>query len=188
MKSIRFGWSASALALTLSITPDQTALDGAALPSIDIKLFETNADGSQGAANVNSFANPSSVSATMQDGYSAGELNGARIDSDGSIYGVYSNGQARIIGQLALATFSSPEGLNRAGGNLFTETISSGAATIGVPATGGRGGIAGGYLEQSNVNITNEFIDLIEAQRGFQANSRVITTVNQTFQDLLQII
>ena len=71
---------------------------------------------------------------------------------------------------------------------MFSETISSGQATIGGPGSGGRGLIAGGYLEQSNVNITNEFVDLIEAQRGFQANSRVITTLNQTFQDLLQIV
>lgn len=173
---------------SLTITPDQSELNGAALPSIDIKLQEKNADGSPGEFNIRSFAGPSTVSATTQDGYSSGELNGARIDQDGLIYGVFSNGQSRVIGQFAIATFNAAEGLERSGGNMFSETIGSGAATIGVPGAGGRGLIAGGYLEQSNVNITNEFVDLIEAQRGFQANSRVITTLNQTLQDLMQIV
>lgn len=172
----------------LSIVPDQTALSGASLPSIGLNLRETNADGTPGAFNVTSFARPSAVSATIQDGFSAGELRGAVVDPGGVIYGVFSNGQTRILGQYALATFNSNEGLTRLGGNNYGATLASGQATIGVPGTGGRGTIAGGYLEQSNVNLTNEFVELIEAQRGFQANSRVITTLNQTFQDLLQII
>ena len=173
---------------SLTVTPDQAQLDGASLPSIEINLRETNADGSPGTFNITSYSSPSAVSATVQDGYSAGELNGARVDPEGFIYGVFSNGQSRVIGQFALATFTSPEGLGRIGGNMFSETVSSGSATVGAPAGGGRGLIAGGYLEQSNVNIANEFVDLIEAQRGFQSNSRVITTLNQTFQDLLQIV
>ena len=71
---------------------------------------------------------------------------------------------------------------------MLAETTASGQPTIGTANTGGRGSIAGGYLEQSNVNITDQFVDLIQAQRGFQANSRVITTLNQTFQDVLQIV
>jgi flagellar hook protein FlgE len=173
---------------TLSITPDQTQLDGAALPSIAVNLRQTNADGSPGAFNITSFAMPSAVASTQNDGYGAGELNGASVDAQGNIFGTFSNGESRIIGQYALATFNSEEGLGRAGGNMFTETTGSGQPTIGAPGSGSRGLIAGGYTEQSNVNITNEFIDLIEAQRGFQANSRVITTLNQTFQDLLQIV
>lgn len=173
---------------SLSIIPDQTQLGGAVLPSITLNLRETNPDGTPGAFNITSYANPSAVAATMQDGYSAGELNGAAVDQNGNIYGIFSNGESRIIGQYALGTFNSPEALGRLGNNMFGETISSGQATIGKPGTGGLGLLAGGYLEQSNVNITNEFVDLIEAQRGFQANSRVITTLNQTFQDLLQII
>lgn len=173
---------------TVSIIPDQTVLNGAVLPSIDLNLFQTNPNGSQGASNFTSYAQDSAVSSISQDGFRSGELNGAAIDAGGIIYGLFSNGQTQVIGQLALATFNSEAGLLRLGGNMFGESISSGQATIGEPGTGGRGLIAGGYLEQSNVNITNEFIDLIEAQRGFQANSRVITTVNQTFQDLLQIL
>ncbi|HEV7644439.1 MAG TPA: flagellar hook protein FlgE [Pyrinomonadaceae bacterium] len=172
----------------LSIVPDQTQLDGATLPSIDVNLRQTNPDGSPGAFNITSFAMPSAVASTTQDGYGAGELNGALVDAQGMIYGTFSNGQSRVIGQYALANFNSEEGLGKAGGNMFKETTGSGQAIIGVPGSGSRGLIAGGYVEQSNVNITNEFIDLIEAQRGFQANSRVITTLNQTFQDLLQIV
>lgn len=173
---------------TLAVVPDQTQLGGSALPSIAVNLRQTNPDGTPGASNVTNFARPSAVSSTTQDGYAAGEINGASIDSNGIVYAVFTNGQTRTIGQYALATFNAQEGLSRAGGNAFTETLASGQPSIGVPGEGGRGAVAGGYLEQSNVDITNEFIELIEAQRGFQANSRVITTLNQTFQDLLQII
>ena len=173
---------------SLAIVPDQTQLGLATLPSIDIKLFETNADGTQGAFNITSFAKTSAVATTEQDGYAAGDLTGAAVDQDGNIFGIFTNGETRIVGQYALASFNSAEGLGRLGGNMMAETTASGQPTIGAANTGGRGSIAGGYLEQSNVNITNEFVDLIEAQRGFQANSRVITTLNQTFQDLLQIV
>ncbi|MFM9904718.1 MAG: flagellar hook protein FlgE [Pyrinomonadaceae bacterium] len=173
---------------SLSVIPDQSQLGNAVLPSVNVELRETNPDGTPGAFYMTSYASPSAVAATTQNGYAAGELNGAAIDPNGNIYGIFSNGQSRIVGQYALATFNSTEGLGRMGGNMFAETIGSGQATIGSPGTGGRGQIAGGYLEQSNVNITNEFVDLIEAQRGFQANSRVITSLNQTFQDLLQIL
>lgn len=173
---------------TLSIVPDQTTLGGAVLPSISINLRETNPDGTPGTANITGFASPSAVASTKQDGYAAGQLNGAAVDANGNVYGVFTNGQSRVIGQYALATFDSTDGLTRSGGNMFNESLASGQPTIGSPGAGGRGAIAGGYLEQSNVNITNEFVELIEAQRGFQANSRVISTVNQTFQDILQIL
>jgi flagellar hook protein FlgE len=173
---------------TVSIIPDQTLLGGATLPSVNLNLREINPDGSLGAFNLTSYSRPSSVSATIQNGYSAGELAGAAVDPAGNIFGIFTNGQSRIVGQYAIATFSSNDGLGRLGGNMFGETISSGQPSVGAPGAGGRGVIAGGYLEQSNVNITNEFVELIEAQRGFQANSRVISSLNQTFQDLLQII
>lgn len=172
----------------LSVIPDQTQLGGASLPSVDINLRETNPDGSPGDFNFTSYSRPSSFSATTQDGFPAGELSGSSIDPNGIILAIFTNGQSRPIGQYALATFNSSEGLSRLGGNLFAETLASNQATIGAPGSGGRGFIAGGYLEQSNVNITNEFVKLIEAQRGFQSNSRVITSLNQTFQDLLQIL
>jgi flagellar hook protein FlgE len=171
-----------------SIHPDQTVLGGATLPSIEINLRETNPDGSPGSFNFVSYDRPSAVSATNQDGFPAGELSGSSIDPNGIILAIFSNGQTRPIGQYALATFNSSEGLARRGDNLFAETLASNQATIGAPGSGGRGLIAGGYLEQSNVNIANEFVKLIEAQRGYQANSRVINTLNDTFQALLQVV
>lgn len=173
---------------SLSIIPDQTQLGGAILPSIEINLRDTTPGGTLGDFSITSYSLPSAVGSTKQNGFPAGELSGAGIDQNGVILGIFSNGKSRIIGQYAIATFNSDEGLQRIGGNMYVETSSSGQATIGAPNTGGRGLIAGGFLEQSNVNITNEFIDLIEAQRGFQANSRVISNLNQTFQELLQII
>lgn len=172
----------------LSIIPDQTQLEGASLPSIKLNLRETTADGAPGDFNITQYARPSAVASKVQDGFAAGELVGVTIDANGVIYGNFSNTQSRVVGQYAVATFNSEESLSRLGGNMFGETLSSGQATIGEAGTGGRGIVAGGYLEKSNVNITNEFVDLIQAQRGFQANSRVITSLNQTFQDLLQII
>jgi flagellar hook protein FlgE len=188
---VNFTFDANGNLLTptqFSVQPDQTQLGGAVLPSIEISLRETNPDGSPGAFNVVSYARPSSNSANNQDGFPPGELSGSSIDPEGVILAIFSNGQTRPIGQYALATFNSSEGLARRGDNLFAETLASNQATIGAPGSGGRGLISGGYLEQSNVNITNEFVKLIEAQRGFQSNSRVITSLNQTFQDLLQII
>ena len=173
---------------TLSIIPDAAQLDGATLPQVEIPLRETNPDGSPGAFNITSFSLPSSVSSTLQDGRPAGELSTAIVDSTGTIFGVFSNGQSRVVGQYAVARFNSNAALQRTGSSTFAETLASGQPTIGSPGSGGRGTIAGGSLEQSNVNLTNEFVDLIEAQRGFQANSRVIAGLNQTFQEVLNII
>lgn len=171
-----------------SIQPDQTQLGGATLPSVEINLREPNPDGTPGPFNLVSYARPSSNSSNNQDGFPPGELSGSSIDPNGVILAIFTNGQTRPIGQYALATFNSSEGLSRRGDNLFAETLASNQATIGAPGSGGRGLISGGYLEQSNVNITNEFVKLIEAQRGFQANSKVITNINETFQALLQVI
>jgi flagellar hook protein FlgE len=173
---------------SLTVTPDQTQLNGASLPAITINLFQQNPDGSQGAANITNYAAPSAVAALNQNGFAAGALTGLSVspNHDGIIFGVFSNGQVRPISQLALATFNSQDGLSHIGGNNFAESPASGQPSIGVPGSGGRGEVAGGALEQSNVDIASEFTDLIVAQRSFQANSRVITTISQTLQDLIQ--
>ena len=173
---------------TLTVTPDQTQLNGAALPSINVNLFQVNPDGSQGPANITNYAAPSAVAAIDQDGFAAGALTGISMspDHDGIMYAVFNNGQIRPIAQLALATFNSQDGLSHLGGNSYGETPASGQPSIGTPGSGGRGEVIGGVLEQSNVDIASEFTDLIVAQRSFQANSRVITTISQTLQDLIQ--
>ncbi|HVG37665.1 MAG TPA: flagellar hook protein FlgE, partial [Pyrinomonadaceae bacterium] len=175
---------------SLTITPDQTQLGGAALPTIEINLRRLNADGSPGSPNVTNFAAPSAVSSAEQNGFSAGTLSSLTYSADrnGTIYTVFSNGQTRPFAQLAIATFPSQHGLRHLGGNAFGETVESGQASIGRATTGGRGSVVGSSLEQSNVDIATEFTDLIVAQRSYQANSRVITTINQTLQDLLTII
>jgi flagellar hook protein FlgE len=172
----------------LTVTPDPTLLNGATLPAINVNLFQTNLDGTQGPANVTNYAMPSAVAAISQDGFAAGSLTGLSVspNHDGVVFGVFSNGQVRPIAQLALATFNSQDGLSHLGGNSFGETPSSGQPSIGTPGSGGRGEVVGSSLEQSNVDIAAEFTDLIVAQRSFQANSRVITTISQTLQDLIQ--
>lgn len=174
----------------LTVTPDQTALNGATLPSIDVNLFKTNPDGSQGSGNITNFAAKSAVNAIEQDGFAAGTLSGVSIspNQDGVVYGVFSSGRLLPIAQFALATFNSQDGLSHLGGNNFGETAASGQASIGTAGSGGRGQVIGNALEQSNVDIATEFTDLIIAQRSFQANSRVITTISQTLQELIQSV
>lgn len=126
-----------------------------------------------------SFASPSAVSYVDQNGFATGTLSFVEIGTDGTISGTFTNGQERPLAKLALAKFGSPQALNAIGGNLFTETMASGQPAIGEAGTGGRGDILSGSLEQSNVDLTNEFTSLILAQRGFQASSRTITTADE---------
>ncbi len=170
---------------SLAVVAPAAALAGATLPSVTINL----SDPVTGAGHFTNYASPSGVASTQQDGFAAGELVGLAQspDQNGGLYAVFSNGQRRLLGQMALATFTSQSSLRRLGNNQYGETIASGQPSIGVPGSGGRGTIVGASLEQSNVDIATEFTNLIVAQRGFQANSRVITTISQTLQDLLQI-
>src|SRR5919197_1105713 len=121
------------------------------------------------------------------DGASAGNLTTFSVGSSGEITGVYSNGYKQPLGQIALASFANPNGLLKAGGNLFSTSPNSGNAAIGVPDTGGRGQIATGFLEGSNVDLAQQFTNMIMAERGFQANSRVITTSDEILQDLVNL-
>ena len=109
-------------------------------------------------------------------------------NSEGIIEGVYTNGEKVILGQLALATFPSDAGLDRMGGNLFTSTHDTGDVAIGAPGTGGRGTVSAYTLEKSNVNLEEEFVSMIEAQRSYQANARVITTADSTLQELVNLV
>ena len=121
------------------------------------------------------------------DGASAGALTKVSIGANGEITGLYSNGQQRLLGQLALASFANPQGLLREGGNVFTTSPNSGEAVIGVPGVGGRGLISSGYLEMSNVDLAQEFTNMILAERGFQASSRVINATDSILQELVNL-
>ncbi len=145
-------------------------------------MFDTN-----GGSFLSQLASPSGTSATLQDGSGSGTLVKFDIGSDGTITGAFSNGKTAILGQLATATFANSEGLLRAGNNDFTETLASGQAVVGGPGTSGRGTLAGGALELSNVDIAKEFAALIVAQRSFQANAKVVTTFDQVTQDTINL-
>ncbi|MCU1606383.1 MAG: flgE [Modestobacter sp.] len=133
------------------------------------------------------YGGKTTVTATEQDGSAMGTLQSFALSNDGTITGVYSNGLRQSIGQLALATFSNPGGLAKAGNSSYSTGDNSGVALIGVAGTGGRGSLSAGALEMSNVDLAEEFTNLIVAQRGFQANSRVITTSDQVLQELVNL-
>jgi flagellar hook protein FlgE len=141
----------------------------------------TDPDRLSGAGGLNT------ASALSQDGSGVGSVIGFSVSEQGLITGTFSNGRNQALGQIALATFSNPNGLLKNGSSLYTETVNSGSAQIGVAGQGGRGTLSGGTLEMSNVDLAAEFTNLIVAERGFQANSRVITTSDQILQDLVNL-
>lgn len=120
------------------------------------------------------------------NGNTSGKLESFNIGASGDISGVYSNGEIRTLGRIALAKFSNTSGLTKAGNNLFQESINSGTANVG-PAGDGRGTLASGSLEMSNVDLSEEFTEMIVAQRSFQANTRIITTSDEILQELVNL-
>jgi flagellar hook protein FlgE len=133
------------------------------------------------------FSGQSSVAALSQDGSALGTLQSFTIGQDGVVTGVFSNGRTRPIGQIALAAFSNASGLEKTGSSLYRASVNSGLPQIGLAGGGGRGTLAGSTLEMSNVDLAQEFTNLIIAQRGFQANSRVITASDELLQDLVNL-
>lgn len=122
-----------------------------------------------------------------QDGYTSGTLQSFSIDASGTIVGGFTNGITQIIGQIQLADFNNPEGLVRVGDNAYTVTANSGSAVLGYAGEGSVSSIASGALEMSNVDLAQEFTNMIIAQRGFQANGRVISTTDQLMQELVEL-
>lgn len=127
------------------------------------------------------------VQAGEQNGFPSGSLNSFNIGPDGVVTGLYSNGLTRPLARIGMANFTNAAGLERIGSNLWRGTDNSGSPTVTGAGTKGAGIINSGFLEQSNVDIGNEFSDLIITQRGFQANTRVITTVDEMLQDLINM-
>lgn len=143
--------------------------------------------GGTGLAGVTQFAAPSAFVFSSQDGRSSGSLSGIQINEQGNVMGTFSNGEQRLLGQVAVANFNAADQLARTGGNLFTETLASGQPTVGSPGTGGRASVAAGALEQSNVDLAEEFVRMIAAQRGFQANAKTINTADQLLAELMTL-
>lgn len=133
------------------------------------------------------YASPSSTKVFEQNGFGMGYLTSYRIDQSGVITGVFSNGNNRTLGQVALATFLNPGGLEKQGENVYAVTPNSGIARIDPAGIAGKGKINAGNLEMSNVDLAEQFTDMIITQRGFQANARTIQTGDQMLQELLTL-
>jgi flagellar hook protein FlgE len=145
------------------------------------------ASGGTGLDGTTGYGSPSSVAAQSQDGYTSGALTGITIDANGVVNGSYTNGQAIPVGKLAIAKFPANNGLGQAGQNLWTATKDSGLPAMGDAGTGGRASLVTGSLENSNVDISTQFVDLIAHQASFQADSKTITTADQMLQALMQM-
>lgn len=138
-------------------------------------------------AGTTQFANDSTVSDIGQNGYTSGSLVGVTIEDDGTVLRNYSNEQSRAAGQIALVSFRNPEGLKPEGDNLWTASASSGQELVGAPGTGLRGLIQPSATETSNVDMARELVDMIVAQRAYQANSQTISTQDELLQTIINL-
>ncbi|MCU1543762.1 MAG: flagellar hook protein [Microbacteriaceae bacterium] len=136
---------------------------------------------------VSGFASLTSVATTAKDGRAAGKLESYTLSKDGTLIGSFSNGASQALARVVLATFTNPSGLEKAGSSSYRATFNSGDVQIGAPGADGFGSLTSGALEMSNVDLSQEFTNLIVAQRGFQANARIITTSDEVLQELTNL-
>jgi len=156
-------------------------------PTLDLGLDPTSGAVTEGGVNMTADSGSTTLTVS-QDGYAQGTLNNLQVDDEGNILGRYTNGEEIVLGQLAIASFEAEAGLERAGGNLFRATLASGDPALGVAGTGNRGGTVGYALERSNVDLEDEFVAMIQAQRSYQANAGVVQTADETLQELVQLV
>ncbi len=140
-----------------------------------------------GFAESTQFGSTFAVQALTQDGFTTGRLSGIDVDVSGNLYARYSNGRSKTLGQVALANFTNPDGLVSLGDASWAETFASGQPLVGTPGTASLGVIQAGALEESNVNLTQELVDLIIAQRNFQANAKTIETADAVTQTIINL-
>jgi flagellar hook protein FlgE len=157
--------------------------DGANDMTLNWSLYNAS-----GAPQVGQTVGTSTAATSTQDGFASGSYNGFTVDSKGVIAATFSNGQTETIGQVAVASVTNQEGLTIDGGNNYSTSSSSGAASVGVAGAGGRGLIKDDTLEASNVDISTEFANLIVAQRAFEANSKTVTTFDTVTQETINMI
>ena len=159
-----------------------------ALPdqSIHFNFGDDRAHGGAGIQ-VTQYGTASEAYKTTQDGYTAGTLAGLTFNDDGTLAAIYTNGQTVNLAQIALAKFENPEGLFKSGQNRYRESRLSGQATIGAPSSGGRGRVSSKTIESSTTDIASEFINLMTAQRSFQANSKVVSTADEMMQEVINL-
>jgi flagellar hook protein FlgE len=161
-----------------------------AVPGQAIKLdFGKNIrdEGGNGVGASTATASQNDTIAHVQNGYQAGNIKTIKFDLDGKIKGYYTNGVERVLGGIALATFENTDGLMKAGRNQFYATNDSGEPRVGLAQTGTRGSIYGSSLEESNVDLASQFVNMIVTQRGFQANSRSITTTDSLIEEVVNM-
>ncbi len=168
-------------------TPETAAIsfdpgNGANTLSIDLVFGTTG-----GLDGLTGFGGAMTAALREQNGYTAGELEAITIDRTGTITGSFSNGMVMTLAQIALADFSNPAGLYKDGGNMYTESPNSGTPVIGFAGESSPSTIAAGTLEMSNVDLAQEFTNMIIAQRGFQSNARVITSSDEMLQELVNL-
>jgi flagellar hook protein FlgE len=182
--------------MTFNSSGDLTSPTGA-VPGIDITgladgasnmTLSWNLAGTNGSSAVTQQAGTSATSATTQNGFATGSLTGYSILPDGTVQGQFTNNQTLALGQVAIASFANNQGLTQSGNSDYQASFASGAAVIGLAGTGGRGTITGGAVEQSNVNLSTEFANMIVAQQAYEANAKVLTTLDQVSQATLQVI
>lgn len=159
---------------------------GSAEPSLSFE-FGLDDAGTENDGAVTMLGGDNAVSSIVQDGTAVGELQGWYVDTDGTVQGEYTNGEGRALGRVALASFTSTAGLSREGESLFSASGAAGQPVIGAPGESGLGDIMGYSLEKSNVELEDQFVRMISAQRSYQASSKVISTAADTLQTLLQI-
>ncbi|MET3923866.1 flagellar hook protein FlgE [Arthrobacter sp. UYEF20] len=133
---------------------------------------------------VSGYASMSSLAVSGQNGAAVGKLESYTLGNDGSLIGSFSNGIKQVLAKIALAKFTNPAGLEKSGGSSYVATGNSGGVQLGAAGDPGMGSLTGGNLEMSNVDLSQEFTNLIVAQRGFQANARIITTSDEVLQEL----
>jgi flagellar hook protein FlgE len=171
-------------------------LDSSVTSKITLMIPGQDADGNQifddmeidvNFEGLTQFANDSTASITNKSGYPQGYLDTFSIGQSGEIFGIFTNGQSRVIGQIALAAFKNPAGLEKTSENMYQVSPNSGEPIYGIPGSSGLGALNPGTLEMSNVDISAEFTEMITTQRGFQANSRIITTSDEMLQELVNM-
>lgn len=150
--------------------------------------FSWNLGGTGTGSAVTQTASASNVASATQDGYTSGSYQGFSVDGNGIVNASFSNGQAEVVGQVAVASVANQQGLQATNNTAYVATLASGSAVIGTAGNAGRGTIEGEALESSNVDVSTEFSALIVAQRAFEANSKSVTTFDQTTQEAINMI
>ena len=177
----------SAFTQTDTSTATPWTFQGAAAQAVAFD-FGMDAAGVVTDGAVNMAGDESSVQALSQDGRSTGVLSSLAVSEDGTITGSYTNGELLVLGQVALATFTAESGLVRTGGTLFAASSDAGQPAIGAAGSGNRGSISGSALESSNVELETEFVNMITAQRMYQANAKVISAADASLQTLVSVV